>query len=157
MTITYTNQQKLGNNFLRSLGDTMFATSASITVYSGAQPTAVTVQGDWTSYKTSNVECLAHFLTGPSWSYNAGTLTWYNTTNPNATNVYNTGTASWAIIWSKTISTVLVQGSTLPDTQFVVVPVSTATGTGILRMVSADVVPGTTATVTSSGMTYVFA
>lgn len=162
---TYTNQQVLGNNFLRAIGDTMFVTSASVTVYGGTQPTATTVANNWNSYKSSNADCLAHFTVGPTWAYNAGTLTWYNTTNPNATNVYNTGTATWAIVWNattsfgfiNTVTSVQLAGSTLPNVGFTIVPVSGSTGTGIIRMVDANVAPGTTATVTASGMSFVFA
>lgn len=162
---TYTNQQNLANNFLRAYGEDMFTSGASITIYGGAQPTASTVATSWSSYRSSNVDCLAHFVTGPSWAYNAGTLTWYNTNNTGTTNVYNTGTATWAILWTGetgsattgTVTTVQVSGSTLPNSgAFFVVPVSGSTGTGVIRMVDVNVVPGTTATVTSSGMAFVF-
>lgn len=163
---TYTNQQHLGNNFLRALGDTMFVTSASITVYSGAQPTATDVANNWNSYKSSNAACLAHFVVGPAWSYNAGTLTWYNTSNTSTTLTYNTGTATWAIMWNGNsnlvgsgwpgISSVQISGGTIPSNYFQVVSVSNSTGTGIVRMVDVNIVPGTTATVTSSGMAFVF-
>lgn len=163
---TYTNQQHLGNNFLRALGDTMFVTSASITVYGGAQPTATDVANNWNSYKSSNADCLAHFVVGPAWAYNAGTLTWYNTSNTSTTLTYNTGTATWAIMWNGSsalgysggqVSSVQISGSTLPNSgAFEVVPVSDSTGTGVIRMVDVNIVPGTTATVTSSGMAFVF-
>lgn len=162
---TYTNQQHLGNNFLRALGDTMFVTSASITVYGGAQPTATDVANNWNSYKSSNADCLAHFVVGPAWAYNAGTLTWYNTSNTSTTLTYNTGTATWAIMWNGnsvlvggggSISSVQISGGTIPSNHFQVVSVSDSTGTGIVRMVNVNVVPGTTATVTSSGMAFVF-
>lgn len=163
---TYTNQQQLGNNFLRALGDTMFTSTASITIYAGSQPTATTIATNWNSYKSSNADCLAHFVVGPNWAYNAGTLTWYNTNNTSTTLTFNTGTATWAILWNGSsalgftdgqVTSVELSGSTLPNSgAFEVVPVSNSTGTGVIRMVDVNIVPGTTATMTSSGMSFVF-
>lgn len=163
----YTNQQKLGNNFLRKYGDTMFYSGGAITIYSGAQPTAVTVASDWASYKSSNAACLAHFISGPNWSFNAGTLTYYNTNNTSTTLTFNTGTATWAIVWTGisgsstftgAVSQVQLSSGTLPNSGgFAVVPVTDLAGTGLVKLADVNIVPGTTATTTSSGLTFSFA
>lgn len=106
----------------------------SFTVYSGVQPTAQQVEANWLSYKNSNSNCLAHYTTGVTFSYNSGTLTYYftNTTNSLTTTALHSGTASWAIIWMAT--NVDVSLTTIPaDGKFVVVPVTNTSGVGVIR------------------------
>ena len=109
----------------------------AFTVYSGAQPTAQTVESNWSNYKSSNTICLAHYNSGVSFSYNAGTLTYYftNTLNSITTNALHSGTATWAIIWNATTADVSLN-SIPASSKFVVVPVSDTTGVGAIRYTS---------------------
>jgi hypothetical protein len=106
----------------------------AMTIYSGAQPTAQTVESNWTAYKSSNTNCLAHYNNMVSFLYNASTKTYYftNTLSTITTNALRSGTASWAIIWMAT--TVDVSLNAIPaSSKFVVVPVSDTTGVGAIR------------------------
>lgn len=106
----------------------------SITVYSGVQPTAQQVEANWGSYKSSNSSCLAHYSSGVTFGYNDATLTYYftNTSNAITTTALNSGTATWAIIWSA--SSVDVSLTSIPaSSKFVVVPVTNTAGVGIIR------------------------
>lgn len=162
---TYTNQQTLANNILTDIASTVVTSNGSITVYGGSQPTAATIAANWSNYRSSNASCLAHFVTGPTWTYNAGTKTYYNASPLSTTNVFNTGTATWAICWtsvtnwstfSGAVSLIQLSSTTLPNNGgFTVVPVTSSTGIGVIRMTTDQIVPGTTATVTASGLTVV--
>ena len=103
------------------------------TVYSGPQPTAQQVEANWTSYNSNNAICLAHY-DGAAFAFNAGTNTYYwtNPTQTITTTALNSGSATWAIIWHDTpvdISLTSVPSQGL----FVVVPVTTTTGVGVIR------------------------
>jgi hypothetical protein len=106
----------------------------AMTIYSGAQPTAQTVESNWTAYKSSNTICLAHYNNMVSFQYNAPTRTYYftNTTSAITTNALRSGTASWAIIWMATTADVSL--NSIPASgKFVIVPVSDTTGVGAIR------------------------
>ena len=106
----------------------------SITVYSGVQPTAQQVEANWGSYKSSNSSCLAHYSSGVTFGYNDATLTYYftNTSNAITTTALNSGTATWAIIWSA--SSVDVSLTSIPaSSKFIIVPVTNTAGIGIIR------------------------
>jgi hypothetical protein len=106
----------------------------AITVYSGVQPTAQTVESNWASYKSSNTICLAHYDNLVNFQYNAPTKTYYftNTTNTITTTALHSGTATWAIIWMDT--TVNVSLNSIPALgKFVIVPVTDNTGVGVIR------------------------
>jgi hypothetical protein len=108
--------------------------STSVTIYTGAQPTAQVIESNKTNYNQSASACLAHYSTGPACLWNEGTLTYYftNTSNTVTTNAFKSGTAAWAIIWNATAVNVNVEE--LPYSgRFIVVPVTTNTGNGIIR------------------------
>jgi hypothetical protein len=109
--------------------------TTSITIYSGAQPTAQTVESNFVNYNQNAAICLAHYSTGPTWSYNDGTKTYYftNTSNTITTNALRSGTASWAIIWKATGVSITSTGDPPALGKFIVVPVTTASGVGGLR------------------------
>jgi len=117
--------------------------STSITIYSGTQPTAQVIEANWTDYNQSASACLAHYSAGPAWLWNEGTLTYYftNTSDTVTTNALNSGTAAWAIIWNATAVNINVED--LPNSgRFIVVPVTTNTGTGIIRYTSLTTTSG---------------
>jgi hypothetical protein len=104
----------------------------AMTIYSGAQPTAQTVESNWTAYKSSNTICLAHYNNMVSFQYNAPTRTYYFTNSAITTNALRSGTASWAIIWMATTADVSL--NSIPASgKFVIVPVSDTTGVGAIR------------------------
>jgi hypothetical protein len=121
----------------------------AVTIYSGVQPTAQTVESNWLTYKSSNTICLAHYNNMISFSYNIGTLTYYftNVSNTITTNALHSGTATWAIIWNATTADVSLN-SIPASSKFVVVPVSDTTGVGAIRYTS------TTATLGSPFVPY---
>lgn len=111
----------------------------SWTVYSGVQPTAATVASEWVNYKSSNSNCLAHYSSGITFTYNAGTLTYYftNVGNSITATALNSGTAAWAILWvSGAVTDLQLSLSALPQSRFVVVPVTDTSGIGIIRYTS---------------------
>lgn len=52
---------------------------------------------------------------------------------PPTTTAINTGIATWAILWTQNITRVQVDSATLPNTQFILVPVSNDVGSGVIR------------------------
>jgi hypothetical protein len=152
----------------------------SLTVYSGAQPTADTVQSNWTSYNSSNSIVLAHhdpFIPqGTYWSHqgteyfswitNANFQNQPSTTNSTAyftntatqftglTTAINTGTAAWAILWKGGLTAPQLAAPILANTQFYVVPVSDTSGIGIIRYTTAtiNIVGGTGTTPYDGGL-----
>jgi hypothetical protein len=115
----------------------------SMTVYSGTQPTAQTIENNWTNYNQSSGSCLVHYSTGPTWSFNTPTRTYYftNVSNSITATALNSGTASWAIIWNGT--GVNINTTVLPNNgRFVVVPVTLNNSTGIIRYTSLTTTSG---------------
>jgi hypothetical protein len=127
-----------------TVSDRTFPTRA-VTVYSGTQPTAQTVEQNWLSYNSSNSICLAHYTgsAGITFQYNAPTLTYFftNPTNTITSTALNSGVATWAIIWmaqSVDISLLAVPASS----KFVIVPVTDTSGVGVIRYLSATATQG---------------
>lgn len=54
-------------------------------------------------------------------------------TFPAAVNALNSGTATWAIVWTSAVTGVNVAAGTLPSTNFMVVPASNSIGDGVIR------------------------
>ena len=55
------------------------------------------------------------------------------TTWPASTNATNTGTGTWCIVWSMNPTGVQLASATLPSASFIVGPVTTLSGSGIVR------------------------
>lgn len=124
------------------------------TVYSGIQPTAQQVEANWTSYKSSNSNCLAHY-TGAVFQFNSGTNTYYwtNTTSSITATALNSGTATWAIIWQNT--PVDVSLTSIPSSgRFVVVPVTNTSGVGVIRYTNLVATQGEAFVPYDAGMTF---
>jgi hypothetical protein len=116
----------------------------SVTVFSGTQPTAAQVTSSWSTY---SAVYLVHW-TGVVWPTPIG----YNTldsgnvttaTTPAAQTAFRSGTATWAILWPFNISEATVQGASLPNASFVILPVSASGGTGCVRLASTTIASGT--------------
>ena len=122
--------------------------SCPVTIFSGTQPSAANIIASWTSY---NGSALVHW-TDAQWpqpaDYNTlGATKATTATLPTAKNAFNSGTATWALIWSgtnigPTITQANVQSATLPSTYFIVVPVSNGGGNGVVKMTSTTIASG---------------
>lgn len=120
----------------------LFAAPSSITIYSGAQPTAPQIIAAWPSYNTTNASFLLHYQS-VTWGVPTGLTSIGVTTFPPATLPTNTGVASWAILWMTSIAVGTMGTGTLPNLNFVVVPVSSAGGTGVVKFSDTAITTGT--------------
>ena len=129
----------------------------SMTIYSGAQPTADTVAASWSSYRTSNSICIAHIQTAPTYSYNYATSTTYftNVSGSVSSTALNSGTATWAILWQGSVTPVQAGLVTLPDDEFLVVPVGTTSSNAIIRFTNTNFTSGQTVAPYDGGFTQV--
>lgn len=126
--------------------------TVSLTVYSGSQPTAETIENNWTNYNTTylfhmpNVEYELLFNTSNT---QTGLIT--NCNFPTSNAAINGGTASWCIIWCSNVQNGTGSGqianTVIPDTEFLVGPVTEPWGNGVVRL---------TSTTISSAQTYNF-
>lgn len=105
--------------------------SSAITVYSGVQPTAAEIEANWSLYKSTNSNFLGHF-TGAVWSQPSSLIASI-TTFPGAVQASNSGTAAWCIIWTINPALSEMGSSAIPSTSFIVGPVTTLVGTGVVR------------------------
>ncbi len=146
----YRNIQNLWCNVI--LRDSASSGRFGVTVYAGAQPAATTISSSWTSY---NSNFLLHIdnvvISAPSIASVSPQLTLSSSASATA---FNTGTASWAILWPTFPTQATIQGSSLPSTRFLVVPVSSSTGTGVVRFTSTSIVSGNSYSVTNFTMLF---
>jgi hypothetical protein len=141
-----------GNSFISRTGRT-----TSITIYSGAQPTAQTIESNFINYNQDSASCLAHYSTGPTWLYNGDTKTHYftNTSNTITTNALRSGTASWAIIWMATGVSITSTTDAPASSKFIVVPVTNNSGIGVIRYTSISTTQGQAFVPYDGGLTIV--
>lgn len=118
--------------------------SAGVWIYSGAQPTAETVSSNWTSYNGSGAggSNLLIIFAGPTLNKNGANNYIEATAFPAQTTARSTGTATWAIIWPGAYGSNYV-GASLMSYNFVVVPVSTLGGNGVVKLNSVNITSGT--------------
>lgn len=131
-----------------------FTQPYAVTVFGGSQPTASTIANSWSSYNTT---FLQHWV-GMNWNHpNATTLNAGNyielTAIPTATTANANGVATWGIIWANNVSQANVQLSTLPNTLFIVGPVTDPYGTGMIKVPNTTIVAGTTSSLTDVVLT----
>lgn len=127
----------LGRGLLANL-----SSPCSITVYSGAQPTAADFIANWASYSSSNPVFLVHYV-GAVWNQPSNGVLMQLATTPAATAPLNTGTATWCIIWSTAITAIQAAAGTVPSNNFIIGPCSNAIGDGIIRFSNPALVTGT--------------
>ena len=143
-----------GPFILNRLGAKFAGAGRSISIYSGAQPTATAITEAWSSYKSSNSIFLAHFndviLTN---GYALTTPSLTLTTPPTSTiTPSNNGTASWAIIWGA--NNVNPAALSVPASGvFVVVPVSDQLSNGVVRLASTNVLTSSPLSIADIGFT----
>jgi len=156
----------------------LFRTPGPVSVYSGVQATSDQIENSWASYRSNNGAFLAHYP-APTWtantSFNDEQLTnnggtsffrtgtqWYGLTSTpvlfstanasaNVTPV-NSGTASWAIIWDSTVVSA-PNASTIPTTNFMVVPVGNMTSNAAIRLITTSISTSNISRLENGGVT----
>lgn len=122
-----------------------------MTIYKGTAPPAATVAGNWAAYNSSSADYLVHF-TNAQWSQPSGGPLLSVTTLPTAVAPTQSGTATWAIIWTLNPTPAELAGTTLPKANFLVVSVSDPNGDGVLRFTSPILTSGTPVTILDGSM-----
>lgn len=110
------------------------AASVAITVYKGTQPSGSDIVNNWSNYKANSSDFLAHY-SGSVWTqqpYHGQLLTM--STNPTVSSpAFQSGEATWAIIWMTNPLFANIDLTTIPTTSFIIVPCSNTVGKGVLR------------------------
>ena len=152
MAMTFSST--FGPIILNRLGSKFAGAGRSISIYSGAQPTATAITQSWSSYKSSNSIFLAHFndvlMTN---GYNLTTPSITLTTPPTSTvTPNNDGTAAWAIIWGA--NNVNPAALSIPASGvFIVVPVSDQITNGVVRLASTNILTSSPLSIADIGFT----
>jgi hypothetical protein len=126
--------------------------TASITIYSGAQPTASTIESNWANYNTTY---LLHLPNAPIQQPTAQTpgigVAIINYGLPPTQLAANTGIATWAILWLQNIdggsSTGQIGNTVLPSVNFMILPVSDLTQTYPVRFSDTSITSGVARTI----------
>jgi hypothetical protein len=118
------------------------AATTAITVYKGTQPSGADIANNWNNYKQSSLECLAHY-NGANWVQQIAHSPLLAVNNiPTTSPAFNSGEATWAILWSTGITAGSIASNTLPSTSFIIVPCSNTTGKGVVRFIDPVFVSG---------------
>lgn len=135
----------------------MFNSPGPISVYSGVQPDATTLENSWSNYQSSDAAFLAHF-SAPTWTSNASTMSAGNvclytttTASGNATPLHS-GVASWAVIWDSTVVSAPGAG-TIPTTRYIIVDVGDMLSNSAVRMTNTNLSNSTVTRVENIGFT----
>ena len=151
-----------GRVLTTTIWNNLLATPGPVSVYSGVQPTSEQIENNWSSYRSSNAAFLAHYP-APTWQANAmstyggqfvtSTPVLFSTANATA-NVtpVNSGTASWAIIWPSTVVSA-PNASTIPTTNFMVVPVGGMTSNAAVRLITTSLSTANVSRLENAGIT----
>lgn len=131
-----------GRGVLSTMGltDADANVTVALTVFPGTQPTTSSdIVDNWAGYNTtylfhmSNVD---YELVNPKNAAQSGLIT--NANSPTSNPAVNAGEASWAIIWCSNIIEGLGAGELgdilIPNSQFIVGPVTLYSGNGIVRL-----------------------
>ena len=122
------------------------------TVYAGVQPTAADFQANWaTTYTSASADFLWH-ANGITFTMQTGNVKFIITSFPPATAPSNNGTGAWAVLWNSAPSGANLASATIPNTRFVVVPISITGGDGVLRFSSLTFNTGTPVTIIDGGL-----
>lgn len=128
--------------------------TAFVTLHSGVQPTANDVKNNWSSYNWSNSD----FLGGLPVSLVETSTSSFTLQTTTSTIANRNGTSTWAIFWSRrltstssslvTLTTSSFTSTNPPTNYFFVVPVSNITTTsGVVRMNDQNITSGQVSTV----------
>ena len=152
MTIIY--HRNIRNTYLAAgimrflTGGTVTANvSAAITFYSGSQPTAAQIESAWADYNSSYLFHLPNFsIQQPNANVTNTGIIIVNYGLPTPQTAINTGVATWAILWIKNVlagtATGQIGGATLPDTKFVILPISDLSQVYPVRLTDTSIVSG---------------
>lgn len=158
MTIIF--QKNVRNNFMNagflctqfnrsvSEGAASINYLTSFTIWDGAQPSAADLFTNWTStYKTS---WLVHLSSFNIWQPNASVadtgITATNFNLPVAAVAPRSGTATWGVLWSNSLSEASLTATTpAPQSypRYVIIPISDTSGTYPVRMLTTSISAGT--------------
>lgn len=144
-----------GRGVLVPMGMTSNASSnvtVSLTVYSGTQSSAADIASNWVNYNSTylfHVPGVVYKLSNPTSNTLCGLVT--NANYPSSDTAVNTGTAAWCIVWCSNVASGTGSGqignATIPNSQFIVGPVTLYSGNGIVRLSDLSV---------TSGLSYTF-
>lgn len=131
----------------------------AFTIYSGTQPTAAQIEANFANYNSSTNECLLHLWQSAAVYQPSQTapVLWSLLNNygiPTVETALHSGTASWAIVWgpntnvypNRIVNPTDIAGTTLPAPKFIVVPVSSLSGSMPLRLTSTNISSGSSYT-----------
>lgn len=123
----------------------------AVTVFSGAQPSAASIAASWPTYNTLVLQHWPNVLFGNAPGSNTFGSGYYVQLNGaiTPTTTYASGTATWGILWGSNVSEVTVLGSSLPNSIFMVVPVTDQAGTGTIKLLSTTLTSGASVAPTS--------
>ena len=129
--------------------------SVSISIYSGDQPAANHVVANWSSLYRSGVSNTPHLVTFNycGWTRTKSTITM--TTFPPSSTPLKEGTATWAIVWggSTQVPNNANQSTGIPAAYFVIVPVTTTSGDGVIRFTTVNFTTTQPVTMIDAGFT----
>ena len=147
-----------GRGILVPMGMTTNATSnvtTSLTVFAGEQPPADDISNNWDDYNDAylfHMRGVEYKLSNPTSNTLCGLISNanYPTSEPalNTSLVSGGGGASWCVIWCSDISSGSAPGElgdiAVPNTQFIVGPVTLYSGNGIVRLSNLSITSGLT-------------
>ena len=116
----------------------------ALTIYGGMQPTAAQFYNGWYSPGYNN-SMLLHFSDLTLYQPNATVadtgVALINSGTPDPVAATNTGTAAWAVLWNQPYTLGTLQGTNAPQSypKWVIIPISTLSGTLPIRMTSLSV------------------
>lgn len=132
-----------GSSYLQGTTNTL-----ALTIYGGAQPSAADFATNWVSTYQNNhlVHWQSAVVSIPNVGDEALGIAAVCTTLPSAATAANTGTAAWGVCWKTNIAEASLSGA-LPDTVYMLYPVSGTGGSGIMKLTNTSI---------SSGSSYLF-
>ncbi len=133
--------------------------SIAVTIYSGAQPSCSAITGGWTNYNSNYLfhqPGITVSMPNPTIPGTGAFLTRSNIPTP--VTALNSGTAAWCIIWCSNVadgtSSGQIRGSTLPNPNFIVGPVTLGSGNGVVTLQNLTITTGTSATIADLTIKY---
>lgn len=131
--------------------------NTSITVYSGLQANSDDLINNWPTYNTTYLLHFSDVLYYHQYTDLKANSTFLTlNTAPAAQTAQGTGDADWAIIWIGNQSESNVNGSTIPNTSFLIASVSNTAGNGTIKLDNTSVVSGNTYNITDSIISVTF-
>lgn len=135
--------------FIRSVYNTVSSKTtnavSSVTIFSGAQPTAAQISASWSTY---SAQYLVHWSVAwysPPLVATLAASQYHYCQLPAAKIAFRSGTAAWGIIWcNSNLSEATIQGGTMPSPArgYIVVPVSDNGGDGCIKVTSTTITAG---------------